>query len=267
MVARRSLRQLVPRQAQALIRTAMGSARVVIVNGPRQAGKTTTVGQVHREVGGSLISFDDDALLGAARRDPVGFVSAYTRPLFVDEVQRGGEAFVRAILPSWSRNLTAKEKRRPKVHFVDTGLAAALLGLDAAALATPTATMGGNLLETLVVNELVKQQAASTIEVSLHHFRDRDGAKVDVVLETPDGRVAAIEVKAAMTVRDDDFRWLRWLESKLGRAFAGGVVLHTGSEVVPFGPRLRAVPVAALWTAPGAVGSPGARKLRKTRPA
>ena len=42
-------------------------------------------------------------------------------------------------LPAWSRNLTARAVRRPKLHLADTGLAADVLGLDPAALAPPTA--------------------------------------------------------------------------------------------------------------------------------
>ena len=53
----------------------------------------------------------------------------------------------------WTRRLTAGTARRPKFHITDSGLAASLLGVNAEALASPTAPATGPLLETFVVNE------------------------------------------------------------------------------------------------------------------
>lgn len=81
----------------------------------------------------------------------------------------------------------------------------------------------------------------------MFHFRDRDGSEVDIVLEQPNGKIAGIEVKASSTISANDFRGLRYLRERIGDAFLGGAVLYTGNEVVNFGPRLAAVPIAALW--------------------
>ena len=59
--------------------------------------------------------------------------------------------------------------------------------------------------------------------------------------------MVGIEVKAASTVRSDDFNGLRRLADRLGDDFVLGVVLYTGHATLPFGPKLRAVPVSALW--------------------
>ncbi|MCG5217634.1 hypothetical protein [Streptosporangium sp. KLBMP 9127] len=59
--------------------------------------------------------------------------------------------------------------------------------------------------------------------------------------------MVGIEVKAASTVREDDFRGLRHLADRVGDDFLVGLVLYTGSQTVPFGPRFRAMPVGALW--------------------
>jgi hypothetical protein len=56
-----------------------------------------------------------------------------------------------------------------------------------------------------------------------------------------------VEVKATTTVRGADFRGLRLLRERLGDQFLDGVVLHRGPEVVPFGDRLAAVPIDAIW--------------------
>jgi hypothetical protein len=62
-----------------------------------------------------------------------------------------------------------------------------------------------------------------------------------------DGRIAAVEVKAASSVSDDDLSALRLLRSRRRDEFVGGVVLHCGQRTDAFGDRLLALPVTALW--------------------
>lgn len=81
----------------------------------------------------------------------------------------------------------------------------------------------------------------------MFHFRTQTGQEVDVVLEDVAGRLVGIEVKATATVSAKDFKGLRTLAEALGKRFQRGVVLYTGSECIPFGPRLHALPVSALW--------------------
>ena len=151
-------------------------------------------------------------------------------------------------LPAWSRNLTRKITRHPKIHLTDTGLAAHVLGKDPVALARPTDPARGPLFETFVFNELHRQTAWLDDETRLHHLRDRDGAEVDIVAEAADGRIVAIEVKAAPTATAADARWLTWLRDKTGDDFTAGIVLHTGPRPYRLGDRLYAVPIAHVWT-------------------
>jgi uncharacterized protein len=62
--------------------------------------------------------------------------------------------------------------------------------------------------------------------------------------------VVGIEVKAASSVGPDDFRGLRRLADRLGDDFVAGVVLYTGTSTLPFGDKLRAMPVSSLWQIP-----------------
>lgn len=75
----------------------LASLRVLVLNGPRQSGKTTLLNQLMTTDGGELVSLDDEVTLGAALNDPAGFVQSDVHPMFIDEVQRGGDALVRAI--------------------------------------------------------------------------------------------------------------------------------------------------------------------------
>ncbi|MGH3281074.1 MAG: AAA family ATPase, partial [Trebonia sp.] len=71
--------------------------RVVIVNGPRQSGKTTLLRLFQERRGTAYVTLDDPAQLALARSDPVTFVSQGPPPLIIDEVQRGGDELIRSV--------------------------------------------------------------------------------------------------------------------------------------------------------------------------
>jgi uncharacterized protein len=136
------------------------------------------------------------------------------------------------------------------LHMTDTGLAAALLGVTPDRLLDPATKIVGQLLETFVLMEVVKQTAWSEEQARLSHYRDPDNRAVDIIVEAPDGRVAGIEVKAAIDVAPRDFRCLAYLRDRLGTRFTNGIILHCGREAARWGDRLTSLPLAALWTSP-----------------
>ena len=153
--------------------------------------------------------------------------------------------FLVQLIPGWATNISAKTVHRPKVYLVDPGLATHLLGLSAARLTPPHVALGP-LLESLVVSEITRQVGLGRkSNPMLCHFRDRSGAEVDLVLEHPDGRIVGIEVKAGSTVGPGDFNGLAFLRQRLGPKFHGGFVLYTGTDALPFGPQMSALPVSA----------------------
>lgn len=154
-------------------------------------------------------------------------------------------------LPAWASNLSARVAKRPKLHLVDSGLAAHLQGLDATRLSATDpdgATRFGALLETFAVTEIVKQLGWSAISARPQHFRTADGIEVDLVLESPDGRIVAVEVKAAARVTATATRGLEYLRDRLGHRFVQGVLLNTGADAQRIGDRIAVAPVAALWS-------------------
>lgn len=150
-------------------------------------------------------------------------------------------------VPAWSRNLTRRVKRHPKIFLTDPGLAAWLLGKSPGALADPEDPATGQLVETFVVAELRRQLTWAAADVAMFHWRDRSGAEVDIVLEANDGRVVGIEVKSHQTAKPEWFRWLTHMRDTLGDKFVAGIALYAGDDVLPFGDRLLAAPISALW--------------------
>lgn len=149
-------------------------------------------------------------------------------------------------IPAWSASQTQRAIGTSKLAFVDTGIAAYLLGQDATRLGEPGGA-AGPMIETFVLMELARQLTWCSERARLHHYRTKDKVEVDAVLETPDGRVIAIEVKAGATVRTEDLAGLRHLAQRAGQRLVAGYVLYTGQQTLPFGDRLRALPIDALW--------------------
>jgi len=149
-------------------------------------------------------------------------------------------------IPAWASGQTQRAVGTPKLAFVDTGIACHLIGQDASRLGEP----GGSavpLMENFVAMELARQLTWSEERSRLYHYRTKDRLEVDAVLETPDGRVVGVEVKAGATVRTEDLSGLRNLATSLGERFVAGYVLYTGQQTLPFGEKIRALPMDALW--------------------
>lgn len=149
-------------------------------------------------------------------------------------------------VPAWSNNISSRAVHTPKIAFVDSGVAANLLGADARGLLRPGSAFGP-LLEGFVLMELARQTTWSDTLAELYHYRTKDKVEVDAILETRQGQVVGIEVKAASTVRPEDFKGLRHLAERVGPGFVAGLVLHTGTDTFSSGDRMLAVPVSALW--------------------
>jgi predicted AAA+ superfamily ATPase len=156
------------------------------------------------------------------------------------------QVFLVEELPPWHSNRLSRLVKTPKLHLCDSGLACALMNVGAEDLRADR-TLLGQLLETFVLQELRRHASWYDGPVHFHHFRDKDGVEVDIVLETSGQRIAGVEVKASSTVTAADFRSLRKLQASVGKRFAGGVVLYDGETAVPFGEGCYAVPIKALW--------------------
>jgi len=152
---------------------------------------------------------------------------------------------VRRVEP-WFRNRLKRLVKTPKLHFLDSGLLAAILGTTEERLGKDRSVFGP-LLETFVFAEVTKQVDWLAETCRLYHYRDKDQDEVDIIVEGEGGDVVGIEVKAAATVTVGDFKGLRKLSAACGEDFKLGVVLYDAEQTVPFGERMFAVPISCLW--------------------
>ncbi|MPZ78051.1 MAG: DUF4143 domain-containing protein [Deltaproteobacteria bacterium] len=169
-----------------------------------------------------------------------------SRPTIRDYVTLLERVFLVDSLPPWHSNRLSRLIKTPKLHVGDTGLACALLGINAAALASDRPLLG-QLVETFAFQELRRQASWYGESVVFFHYRDKDGAEVDIVIERGARALAGIEIKASATVTGADFRGLRKLKEASGKRFVAGIVLYDGEACASFGDGMFAVPLRALW--------------------
>lgn len=154
--------------------------------------------------------------------------------------------FLVARIPGWHRNDLKRLVKSPKLHFLDSGVAAAVRGIDARRIERDRVAFGP-LLETFVFAEIRKLAASANQPVTISHYRDKWGQEVDLVLESPDQSVVGIEVKAGATVIPDDLKGLKQLAADTGERFIHGIVLHDGDRIMRLNERMTAAPVSLLW--------------------
>jgi predicted AAA+ superfamily ATPase len=155
--------------------------------------------------------------------------------------------FLVQLLRPWARNLGKRVIQTPKVYLNDSGLLAYTLGASADRVKTE-GNLTGPVLENFVLMELRKQCGWSAIRPDLFYWRTVSGQEVDFVLEDRTGKVVGIEVKAAATLGSNDVRGLKALADAVGKSWTRGVVLYSGTEVIPFAADLHGVPLNSLWS-------------------
>jgi predicted AAA+ superfamily ATPase len=150
-------------------------------------------------------------------------------------------------VPAWlpSHNYLNRLSHSPKHHLADPGLAAQALGLDANVLLEREGVMLGKLFESLVT--LCVRVFAQRAEARVSHLRLHGGRnEIDLIVERPDKKVLAIEVKLSGAIRDGDVTNLHWLRDKIGPNLVDAMVIHTGPEAYRRKDGIAVVPLALL---------------------
>jgi predicted AAA+ superfamily ATPase len=149
-------------------------------------------------------------------------------------------------LPAWSRNIDKKLSKSLKIYFSDTALLLQSMDFNEERLFKLPNVLG-QVFENFVVMEIVKQTSWSTEPFKLYHYRTQDQKEVDIVLESPSGKVIGIEIKLSSIVKKEDLKGLISLKESCGTDFHKGIIFYTGEMVLPFGDFFTALPLPALW--------------------
>lgn len=150
----------------------------------------------------------------------------------------------------WPGNATGQVTRSPKLHLIDSGLAGHLAGRDSVAALDRDDAFAGQLVETMVANDLRVQASNTGTPLRLAHYRE-DSSEVDLVIERHDGHVFGVEVKLTGNPGEGSLRGLRHLARSCGDRFAGGVVLARVPAGRPAGHGLTIAPLDAVWDITG----------------
>lgn len=147
-------------------------------------------------------------------------------------------------IPAWWTNELKRLAKRPKLGLVDTGLLRPLLGLDT--LGVLKEGRHGQVVEAFVASQLHALAGVASTPARPYHLRGLDGREVDLVLERPDRRIVAIEVKAGSSPSRADAMNLEWLREKWGDRLCAAVVAHTGPAAFELGDGIVACPIGSL---------------------
>ena len=150
-------------------------------------------------------------------------------------------------IPAWSKpnRLNKRFTKSPKLFFTDTNLLMYLLRREPEEIFNNDRITMGHLFENFIASEIMKN-ASSIPGLEVSHFRTSDQKEVDFVLEYR-GKIIGIEVKLGSAPDKHDFSGLKLLKEAAGSSFGKGIVLYTGTELLPFGDGFWAVPVNYLW--------------------
>ena len=148
------------------------------------------------------------------------------------------------VLRPYFANVGKRLVKTPKVYFADIGTLCHLTGLQTPEHAA-AGPMGGAMLETAVVMEIVKAYANHGVDPQVYFWRTSDGREVDIVVETA-GRLVPIEVKLSATPKPAMADGIALFSKDFADRAARGYVIHPGDIRLPLGPNAVALPVGEL---------------------
>jgi predicted AAA+ superfamily ATPase len=153
-------------------------------------------------------------------------------------------------LPSWTKpnRLNKRFVKQKKMYFSDTSLLCHIMQRDMADIYKNDKTAMGHVFENFIATEIIKAaEALGSFTVSHFNPVQNQGREVDFVIESPDGKVAGIEVKLDGTINEKDWANMNVLHETTGNRFMKGIIIYTGTDLMQISRKIWAVPVNYLW--------------------
>ncbi len=148
------------------------------------------------------------------------------------------------VLRPYFANVGKRLVKTPKVYFTDVGTLCYLAGLRDPEHAA-SGPMGGAIMETAVLSEIVKTLTHHGIDPQVYFWRTIAGTEVDFVVEAG-GKLVPIEVKLSATPRPAMASAIKTFQKDFGDKAMPGYVLHPGDIMLPLGSGVTALPFAEL---------------------
>jgi len=148
------------------------------------------------------------------------------------------------VLRPYFANVGKRLVKTPKVYFSDIGTLCYLTGLRDPEHAA-SGPMGGPIMETAVLSELVKTLTHRGIDPQIYFWRTSVGSEVDFIVETG-GKLIPIEVKSVATPRPAMAASITRFQEDFGERAMPGYVVHPGSVRLSLASGVTAIPFANL---------------------
>lgn len=168
-------------------------------------------------------------------------VSIHTVQSWIGALAAGG--LIRLLQPYSERSNVKRIIKRPKIYFCDTGLACYLAKIfDADTLRA--GYMNGPMVETFIVNEILKSYSNNTEEAGFYYYRDSQNNEIDLIL-LRNAELSLIECKAGMSYESTDVKAFSRLERsdyKVGQS----CLICLSEKAYPLKPGIYALPISSI---------------------
>ena len=121
-------------------------------------------------------------------------------------------------LPAWHTSLRKSQRLAPKFYLFDTGVCRALKGtLDIPLL--PQTYDFGKAFEHFIILELIKLKEYYRKDWRFSYFRTKDGIEVDLIIEKPNLKKIAMEIKSSSFIKESEVKSLNRLGKDMTSAY------------------------------------------------
>jgi hypothetical protein len=148
------------------------------------------------------------------------------------------------VLRPYFANVGKRLVKTPKVYFTDVGTLCYLTGLKDPVHAA-SGPMGGAIMETAVLSEIIKTLTHRGIDPQVYFWRTVAGTEVDIVVEAG-AKLVPIEVKLSATPRPAMASAVKTFQKDFGDKVLAGYVVHPGDITLPLGPGVTALPFSEM---------------------